>query len=309
MRRREVVTNNDFFEQRKEKHHLSRKAGAFIPPLKMDVAMELAMWRRTAPGDPVFQTLLDERLLGDFGEAILHQREIRRRGLEDRYQKLCFDCNGKLTVVPCDAKGDYPLLEACLIGALKRRDMHCIVTALNMIGVTAGLALLPAKGRVDVMDDGGWGAAGVPGLCVARQEWTVPPVPGSGLFTHTAIHMQQRRDVELRLREMAIDISVLSVLDAAQTLVRAISPPTFLHRPLLFRCVSASLAAPEKRFLHIRVSALLEGDCIVGQPDNEQWVEKTRHRYGGMPVLDWKPRGLDFVVEREEEEEERLSHV
>lgn len=42
---------------------------------------ELAVWRATAPGEPLFRALVDDGLLGPhLGIQILHQREIRRYG-------------------------------------------------------------------------------------------------------------------------------------------------------------------------------------------------------------------------------------
>ncbi len=74
-------------------------------------------------------------------------------------------------------------------------------------------------------------------------------------------------------------------------------PPVRLYQPLIARCVGATFAN-EGTVLRLDCACLIEGDFIVEQPDNEQWVQEiTLTMHGGQKVWDWKPRGLMFTVD------------
>ncbi len=133
--------------------------------------------------------------------------------------------------------------------------------------------------------------------------WTVRPRAGSGLLRHTTLTHQ--REVELRNRCAVFDLAAGPLETIAEHIVRAVVPPVFLFRPLLFRCVRAVFLAPGT-VLSLCVACLLEGDFIVGGEDSARWVEETQHVYAGQHVLEWKPRGIVFTVEFDVDTEDHV---
>lgn len=264
---------------------------------------EVMAWRATAPGEPVFRALMDDGLLGFVGVEIIHQREVRRRGLVERYRKL--SCSGgRLISAPCDVNSEYQILNACLMGALRARDMERIALVLNMIAALAGILAIPRGGLMDIVSPGGYHGAG-------PYDWSTRPTPGSGLFRSSSSSSSTadavRVEIELRKRRASVDLSAMSLDAAAHVLARTVAPPVFLFRPLLLRCVAASMPT-HSPVLVIDVACLIEGDLIVDDPDNTRWVEETALSYGGQRVMEWKPRGLMFTVELDDDDNDK-SHV